>query len=136
AELEIAGSAAEPLRFERVPDDAELLTATFPAEKAGAYTLRITPATAADAGAAVRVSTTTFRVEPPRREVDEPSLNRPLLADLARITKGRVFDLPQVDQLDDAIPLREVERTLEDRDELWDAPLLYAVIMIGLTAEW
>ena len=72
AELEVAGQPPEPLRFERAPDDAELLTATFPAEKAGAYSLRITPATAADAGSAVRVSTTTFRVEPPRREIDEP----------------------------------------------------------------
>ena len=103
------------------PDDTDLLTATFPADKAGAYTLRISPATAADAGAAVRVSTTTFRVEPPRREVDEPSLNRPLLNDIARVTKGRVFDFATVDQLDDAIAMREVTQTLEDREELWDA---------------
>jgi hypothetical protein len=136
AEIEIAGQPAEPLRFERAPDDAELLTATFPAEKAGAYSLRITPATAAEAGAAVRVSTTTFRVEPPRREIDEPSLNRPLLTDLARNTKGRVFDLTAVDQLDDAIAMREVTRTLEDREELWDAPVLYATIILGLTVEW
>ena len=136
AEIEIAGQPAEPLRFERAPDDAELLTATFPAEKAGAYTLRITPATAADSGAAVRVSTTTFRVEPPRREVDEPSLNRPLLTDMARTTKGQVFDLTGVDKLDDAIAMREVTRTLEDREELWDAPILYATIILGLTVEW
>jgi hypothetical protein len=136
AELEVAGQPPEPLRFERAADDAELLTATFPADKAGAYSLRITPATAADAGAAVRISTTTFRVEPPRREVDEPSLNRPLLTDIARVTKGQVFDLSSVDRLDDAIAMREVTRTLEDREELWDAPLLYATIVLGLTAEW
>ena len=136
AELEAAGQLPEPLRFERAADDPELLTATFPAEKAGAYSLRITPATAADAGSSVRVSTTTFRVEPPRREIDEPSLNRPLLADLARVTKGQVFDLPSVHSLDDAIAMREVTRTLEERDELWDAPLLYATVVLGLTAEW
>jgi hypothetical protein len=136
AELEAAGQPPEPLRFERAADDAELLTATFPAEKAGAYSLRITPATAADAGASVRVSTTTFRVEPPRREIDEPSLNLPLLADLSRLTKGRVFDLPGLNRLDDAIAMREVTRTLEERDELWNAPLLYAIIILGLTAEW
>ncbi len=136
AELEVAGQPAEPLTFVRAADDTELLTATFPAEKAGAYSLRISPATTADAGASVRVSTTTFRVEPPRREIDEPSLNRPLLADLARITKGQVFDLPNVKSLDDAIAMREVTRTLEERDELWDAPLLYATIVLGLTAEW
>ncbi len=84
----------------------------------------------------MRASTTTFRVEPPRREIDEPSLNRPLLADLARLTGGRVFDLKDVGKLDDAIPMREVTRTIETRDELWDAPLLYMTIVLSLTAEW
>ncbi len=27
-------------------------------------------------------------------------------------------------------------RTLETRDELWDAPLLYGIIVLSLTAEW
>ena len=136
AELEIEGQPPDPLVFERSGDDPALLTATFPAERAGGYTLRITPATGVDAGAATRVSSTTFRVEPPRREVDEPSLNRPLLADLARMTSGRTFNVPEVNKLDDAITMREVTRTLENRDELWDAPLLSAIIIFGLTAEW
>ncbi len=136
AELEIAGQPPEPLRFERVPDDPGLLTAAFPAEHAGAYSLRIVPATAVDTGSGVRVSTTTFRVEPPRREVDEPSLNRPLLAELARLTNGRVLDLSDVDKLDDAIPMREVTRTLETRDELWDAPLIFVTMVLSLTLEW
>ena len=135
AELEAAGRPPEPLRFERSADDPGLLSASFPAESAGTYSLRVVPATS-ESGADARVSTTTFRVEPPRREVDEPSLNRPLLDDLARVTKGRAFDLPNVDRLDDAIPMREVTRTLEERKELWDAPLLYATIILGLTAEW
>lgn len=136
AELEVAGQPAEPLAFKRVPDDPGLLSATFPAQQAGAYTLRVVSSTAADAGSGVRASTTTFRVEPPRREIDEPALNRPLLAELARLTKGRVFELSDVDKLDGAIPTREVTRTLETRDELWDAPLLYAAVVFGLTAEW
>lgn len=136
AELEVEGQAAEPIVFERATDDPALLTATVPAERAGAYTLRITPATGAEPGAATRVSTTTFRVEPPRREVDEPSLNRALLSDLARMTGGKVLDVPQLARLDEAIPMREVTRTVEHRDELWDAPLIYAIIILGLTAEW
>ena len=122
AELEIAGQPPEPLRFEKPPDDPGLLTASFPAQQAGAYSLRIVPVAAGDLGSDIRVSTTTFRVEPPRREIDEPSLNRPLLAELARLTGGRVFELAEVRQLDAAIPMREVTRTLETRDELWDAP--------------
>jgi hypothetical protein len=136
AELEIAGQPPEPLRFERVPDDPTLLTADFTAERAGAYTLRVVPATATELGSGIRVSTTTFRVEPPRREVDEPSLNRPLLADLARLTGGRVIELSRAGKLDEAIPMREVTRTLETRDELWDAPLIFSTIVLGLTAEW
>ena len=136
AELEIAGQPPEPLRFERVLEDPGLLTATFPAQQAGAYSLRIVAATAANAGSDVKASTTTFRVEPPRREIDEPALNRPLLAELARLTGGRVFELADLGKLDDAIPMREVTRTLENRDELWDAPLLYAIIVLGLTGEW
>jgi hypothetical protein len=136
AELEIAGQPPEPLRFEKVSDDPGLLTASFPAEQAGAYSLRIVPATAVETGSGVRVSTTTFRVEPPRREVDEPSLNRPLLAELARLTNGRVLDLAEVGKLDEYLSMREVTRTLETRDELWDAPLIFAILVISLTVEW
>ena len=136
AELEVEGQPPDPLVFERAPDDPAVLTATFPAERAGTYTLRITPATGVDAGATTRVSSTTFRVEPPRREVDEPALNRPLLTDLARLTGGRTFTVPEVNQLDASIPMREVTRTLEHRDELWNAPILSAIIILGLTAEW
>jgi hypothetical protein len=136
AELEVAGQPPEPIRLERAPDDPSLLTATFPAEQAGAYTLRVVSATAVEPGAGVRPSVTTFRVEPPRREVDEPSLNRPMLADLARLTGGRVFELSELDKLDGAIAMREVTRTLEDREELWDAPLLFGLAMTCLTIEW
>jgi hypothetical protein len=136
AELEVAGEPPEPLVFERAPDDPAVLNASFTADRAGTYTLRITPATGADAGAATRVSTTTFRVEPPQREIDEPALNRGLLSDLARMTGGKVLNIPDLSKLDSLIPLREVTRTIEERDELWDAPLLYAIIILGLTVEW
>ena len=136
AELEVAGQPPEPLRFDKVADDPGLLTATFPAQQAGAYSLRIVPATVPAGSDGARASTTTFRVEPPRREIDEPSLNRPLLTDLARLTNGRVFELKDVSKLDEAISMREVTRTIETRDELWDSPLLYSTIVLGLTAEW
>ena len=136
ADLEIAGAPPEPLRFEKAPDDPGLLTAGFPAGQAGSYTIRIVPTTAVTAGSDIRASTTTFRVEPPKREIDEPSLNRPLLTELARLTGGRVFEIADISELDAAIPMREVTRTLETRDELWDAPLFYMTIVIGLTLEW
>jgi len=134
--MSATGPPPEPIRFEKVPDDPGLLTTTFPAHQAGAYSLRIVPLAAAENGSGVRVSTTTFRVEPPRREIDEPALNRPLLAEIARITEGKVFELADVGKLDAAIPMREVTRTIETRDELWDAPLLFGTIVLSLIAEW
>ncbi len=136
AEIEIAGQPPEPLRFEKAADDPALLTASFPAQQAGAYSIRVVPTTAATAGSDIRASTTTFRVEPPKREIDEPSLNRPLLTEMARLTNGRVFEIADLGELDAAIPMREVTRTLETRDELWDAPLFYMTIVICLTLEW
>jgi hypothetical protein len=59
-----------------------------------------------------------------------------MLAELARISGGRVFDLVEVRRLDETITMREVVRTLETRDELWDAPLLSAIIVLSLTVEW
>jgi hypothetical protein len=44
--------------------------------------------------------------------------------------------LPDASRLDELIPMREVTRTLETRDELWDAPLLFSTIVLCLTAEW
>ena len=49
-------------------------------------------------------------------------MNRPLLADLARLTGGRVFELADLSKIDESIPMREVTRTLENRDELWGRP--------------
>ena len=45
-----------------------------------------------------------------------------------------MFEIADISQLDAAIPMREVTRTLETRDELWDAPLFYMTIVICLTA--
>ena len=49
---------------------------------------------------------------------------------------ARFLDLADVGRLDEAITMREVTRTLEMRDELWDAPLLFAIIVLSLTVEW
>ena len=70
------------------------------------------------------------------KKVQLQNLNRPLLTELAWLTGGRVFELADVRQLDDSIPMREVTRTLETRDGLWDAPLLFIAIILSLTAEW
>jgi len=136
AELEVADEPPEPVVFEKSPREPGLLTARFNPERAGEYALRIVTASGPTGAGRVRPSITRFRVEPPRRETDEPSLNRPMLEELARLTGGMTFRLDELDRLDPAIPMREVTRTLERREDLWDAPLFYATIVLGLTLEW
>ena len=137
AELEIAGQPPEPIRFERAPDDPALLTATFPAHQAGAYTLRLVPSTAADAtgGDAGLDDDIPRRAAAPgdRRAVAEP--HAPGGPRPSHRRKGLRAEGSSI-TLDQAIPLREVTRTLETREELWDAPLLFATIILSLTIEW
>ena len=68
-----------------------------------------------------------------RRAVAQPSVARGACpAD----TAGASSRSPTFGELDAAIPMREVTRTLETRDELWDAPLFYVTIVTCLTIEW
>ena len=136
ADLEIAGQPPEPLRFERVADDPGVVNGDVSGGAGGGRIRCGSCRRPRRRGSDIRASTTTFRVEPPKREIDEPSLNRPLLTELARLTGGRVFELADLRELDAAIPTREVTRTLETRDELWDAPLFYVTILTCLTVEW
>ncbi len=83
-----------------------------------------------------RAATLSFRVEPPRKERDNPTLNRPLLEDIARASGGRVFSLAEAGQIPAAFNVKQVERVLEFRDELWDAPIFFCSVVLLLTAEW
>ena len=103
AELEIAGQPPEPLRFEKVPDDPGLLTATLPGRSrpvpihSGSC-----PATAAD----LRLGHACLDHDLPRRAAASArSTSRrstgPCSTELARLTGGRVFELADVAELDD-----------------------------------
>ena len=65
AELEIAGQPPEPSAVRSRARRPRAPHGRLPGRAGGAYTLRVVPATAVDLGSGIRVSTTTFRVEPP-----------------------------------------------------------------------
>ena len=75
-------------------------------------------------------------VEPPRQETDKPGTNRPLLEDLAKASGGRVFTPADAKEIPAAFPIKEVERLIQYREEMWDAPLWMIVIVTLLTVEW
>jgi hypothetical protein len=113
-----------------------VLEANFIATEAGAYTIRIVPSAAADGDGGLRPATLAFRVEPPHQELDNPTRDRALLDELARATGGAVFTLAEAELVPAAFSTRQVERVLEYRDEVWNAPLVYIALIVLLTLEW
>jgi len=147
-ELEVAGDPAQELTLEPTPNAEGTFQASFVADRAGPYMVRVL--TTAEAmgeasphgesgphgGSGPRAATLSFRVEPPRKERDNPTLNRPLLEDIARASGGRVFSLAEAGNIPAAFNVKQVERVLEFRDELWDAPIFFCSVVLLLTAEW
>jgi hypothetical protein len=58
------------------------------------------------------------------------------MEDIARASGGRVFTLAEAAQIPDAFRIRQVDRVLEYREEMWDAPMLALAVITLLTIEW
>jgi hypothetical protein len=135
-EMEVAGQPAHPLAFDPVPEDPGTFQTSFLANEPGPYQVRVLPSAESEPDSGPRAATLSFRVEPARQELDHASWNRALLDSLANASGGKAFTLAELDQVADAFQIRQVERVLEFRDEVWDAPLVYGALMALLTAEW
>jgi hypothetical protein len=138
AEVEAAGQPPVPLEFEPRADEPGVSQALYTPAETGVYTMRVLPGNVASQGpdSSVRPATVTFRVESAHSELDRPKLDRALLEDLAKASGGRVYSLSNHQQLPEAFQVRQIYRTLEYRDEMWDAPLIFGSLMFLLTLEW
>ena len=135
-EVEVPGSQPIALELQPVPEKEGTVAATFSVEEPGPYLVRIVPATTEGDLANLRPATLDFRVDPRSQELDKPAIDRALLDDVARASGGQLFTLADFRQIADAFKIKRVERVLEYRDELWDAPLLFGLLLVFLTTEW
>jgi hypothetical protein len=136
-DVEAFGQEPISLEFETDPTHPEMLEASFKVEKAGSYLARVVPGVSSiDAESGVRAATLPFKVEPPQQELDNPRLNRALLDEIAQTTGGKVFTLADVSSIPDAFRVKEVDRVLQYREEMFDAPVLAFAIVLLLTIEW
>ncbi len=136
-EIEVAGQSPAPLEIETLVDQPGVAEASFTANEAGAYSVRVLPGNIATQGdSAVRPATLNFRVEPASYELGRSKLDRALLADVARASGGEVFSLADYEKIPEAFKVKRVGRLLEYRDEMWDAPIVFGSLMILLTLEW
>jgi hypothetical protein len=135
-EVEMPG--AEPVSYDLEPNAEQpgLLETSFTVDKGGNYVIRVSSALQMERDASVRPATHPFRVEPPRQETDKPGTNRPLLEDVAKAAGGRVFTPVEANEIPSAFTIKEVERLIQYREELWDAPLWMFIIITLLTLEW
>ena len=136
-EIELAGQPPTPLEMEPVADQPGNAEASFTANEAGTYSVRILPGNINAGGdPSVRPATLNFRVDTAHNELDLPKLDRALLEDVARASGGSVLPIENFEQIPAAFKIKQVARSLEYRDELWDAPILFGSLMVLLTLEW
>jgi hypothetical protein len=104
-------------------------------EKAGPHFVRVWPGDEA-ARAVAKPATIQFPVELPNVEYERPTQDLATLQQVAAASGGAVFDLADAARAADAFKVRKVARTLEDRQEVWNAPLIFGSILLALFMEW
>ena len=128
---------APPLAITLTPrkGDPTAFETTFPVSKAGPHFIKVW-AGDPDARQMIRAATLEFPVELPNLEYDQPTLDRAVLQALAKPTGGAVFDASQIDQVTKAFKVKRIARVLEDRQPIFNAPILFGFILLCLFTEW
>ncbi len=110
-------------------------TTTFSAMRPGTYFVRVWMGDES-AGTRVKAATLSVHVAFPHLEYKNPTLNRTYLESMTTSTGGKLYDISETDNIPGIFKIKSVSRLLEDRQEIWDAPLFCGLIMILLLAEW
>jgi hypothetical protein len=109
--------------------------ATFSVAKAGDHMVNVWTGEV-EAKQLVKAASLPVHVELPNLEFDQPTLNLAVLQTLAKATGGSVFDLSQVDEVPGAFKVSRVARVLEDRQPIFNAPILFGSVLLCLFLEW
>ena len=134
-EVEVGDQPPLPITLSPRAGERGVFEASFPVNQAGPHFVRVWTGEPDTRGAA-RPATLQFDAELPNLEYDRPGIDLATLQQVAGLTQGGVFDASQADQIAAAFRVRQVARTLEDRQEIWNAPLIFGTILLALFAEW
>jgi len=119
-----------PVRLEPVKDVPGLYQGFFTPEEAGTYVLR-TAAAEAEASNTVEIQVATTPLEQL-----EPAMQEDLLKKMADLSGGRFLTVRELPSLPDSIQA-ELQTTIVRREkELWDLPLVFAVLLGCAAIEW
>jgi hypothetical protein len=75
-------------------------------------------------------------VELPNLEFDRPGQDLATLQQVASASGGKLLRLDEIEKIASAFKVKRVARVLEDRQEIWDAPVLWSFVLAAIFAEW
>lgn len=134
-ELEGADGVPQSLTLTPRTGEPGVFETSFTVEKPGPHFIRVWSGDA-DLRTVARAATLPLRVELPNVEWDRPGVDLATLGQLAGATGGAVVDLADWRQAPASLKIGQVAQTLEDRQEIWHAPLIFIVIVLALIGEW
>ncbi len=134
-ELRAGRDTSLPITLRALPDRPGHYQATVTATQLGANELAVV--LPPDMGGQPVRIVRTFGVELPRVEFADPTLNKPLLVQMADRSGGTYFDIDRIANLPNEVP--NLQQTVVYREkpiELWDTATLLLIIVMLLTLEW
>ena len=134
-EVEVADASPIPLTLSPKSGETGVFETTFTVSKPGPHFIKVWSG-AEEAKLVIKAATLQIPVELPNLEYERPTVDTATLEAMAKASGGAVFDLTQADQLPAAFHIRKVERRLEDRQEIWNAPLIWGGILMAIFMEW
>jgi hypothetical protein len=134
-EVEVGDKPPMPVTLTPRGGEKGVFEVSFPVSQAGPHFVRVWPGDP-EAKATARPATLQFDVELPNLEYERPGVDYATLQQVASISHGGVFDASQADQIAAAFRVKQVARLLENRQEIWHAPLIWGGILTALFLEW
>ena len=121
------------LTLEQVLGKDGFYTARFIPNRYGEYTVT---ATGTLDGKDLGRQQALFEVKPSYAEFSDAALNVPLLTNLAEMSGGKYYTIDEADQLVNQISLVESATSQITDVDIWDLPLIFALILMLLSFEW
>jgi hypothetical protein len=134
-EVEVADAPPIPLTLSPKGGENGLFEATFTVTKPGPHFIKVWTG-AEEAKLVIKAATLQVPVELPNLEYERPTLDLATLQGMAKASGGAVFDLTQLDKIPAAFKVGRLPRILEDRQEIWNAPILWAGVLLAIFTEW
>jgi len=132
-EVERAGDQPEPVTL--LPQGDGVFAARVTVSRPGPHLLRVWPGDESTRTLA-RPATARFDVALPNLEYQNPTRDLATLRALCAATGGQAVTPDRLHELPGVFGIRTVDRVLEDRQEIWDAPLLWMLLLAALIGEW